>query len=152
MPAVIGQPAPDFSLRDQQNNTVSLADLRGHKALIVFIPFPFTGICDSEACAIRDDLGTLEGLGAKVVIITTHAGPTNRRWAAENKLNLSVLADYWPHGAVAQQYGAFNEAIGVPMRESFVLDQNGVVRAVVKSDQLSQAREHEAYVRALSAI
>ena len=60
MPAVVGQPAPDFSLRDQSNNTVSLADLKGQKALIVFIPFPFTGTCDGEACALRDDLGALE--------------------------------------------------------------------------------------------
>src|SRR3972149_3000209 len=109
MPAVIGQPAPDFSLRDQQNKTVSLADLRGHKALIVFIPFPFTGTCDSEACAIRDDLGTLEGLGAKVVIITAHAGPASRPRSNDNRLNVTVRADYWPPGAVARQYGAFNE-------------------------------------------
>lgn len=152
MPAALGQPAPDFSLRDQNNNTVSLADLRGQKAIIAFIPFPFTGTCDSEACALRDDLGRLERMGAKVVIITTHAGPTNRKWAAEYKLNFPVLADFWPHGAVALAYGAFNEQIGIAMRHSFVLDQNGVVREIVKSEQLGQAREHEAYARALAGI
>ena len=152
MPAVVGQPAPDFSLRDQSNNTVSLADLKGQKALIVFIPFPFTGTCDGEACALRDDLGALEGLGAKVVIITVHAGPTNRKWAEEYKLQFPVLTDFWPHGAVAQAYGAFNEQIGSAVRQSFVLDQNGVVREIVKSEQLGQAREHQAYARELAAI
>lgn len=152
MPAVIGQPAPDFSLRDQANNTVSLADLKGQKALIVFIPFPFTGICDSEACAVRDDLKALQDLGAKVVVITAHAGPTNRKWAAENNLTFPVLSDFWPHGAVAQAYGAFNDQIGVAVRQSFVLDKDGIVREIIKSEQLGQAREHAAYARALAQI
>lgn len=151
MPAEIGKPAPDFSLRDQQNNTVSLADLKGSKAIVVFIPFPFTGICDGEACAIRDDFSGLQNLGAKVVIITVHARPTNAKWAETYNLPFPVLSDYWPHGATAQAYGAFNEALGMANRSSYVIDASGIVREIVKSDQLGQAREYEAYKRALAA-
>jgi peroxiredoxin (alkyl hydroperoxide reductase subunit C) len=151
MPAEIGKPAPDFSLKDQQNNTVSLADLKGSKALIVFIPNPFTGVCDSEACAIRDDFSGLQSLGAKVVIITVHARPAIAKWVETYKLPFPVLSDYWPHGATAQAYGAFNEALGIANRYSYVLDENGIVREIVKSDQLPQAREYEAYKKALAA-
>jgi peroxiredoxin (alkyl hydroperoxide reductase subunit C) len=152
MPAVVGQPAPEFSLRDHQNNTVSLGDLKGSKALVVFIPFPNTGICDNESCALRDDYSQLQGMGAKVVIITCHAGPNNRVWAEKNNIPFPVLADFWPHGAVAQAYGCFNDTLGIAMRASYVLDANGVVREIIQSEQLGQAREHAAYARALAAI
>ena len=60
MPISIGDAAPDFTLKDQDGNEVSLGDLKGRKSLIVFIPFPFTGICEGELCDIRDNLHRLE--------------------------------------------------------------------------------------------
>jgi mycoredoxin-dependent peroxiredoxin len=152
MPAEIGKPAPDFSLKDHANNTVSLSDLKGSKAIIVFIPNPFTGICDGEACAIRDDLSGLENLGAKVVIITVHGRAEIAKWVETYNLPFPVLSDFWPHGATAQAYGAFNEALGIANRSSYVRDANGVVREIVKSDQLGQAREYDAYKQALAKV
>ncbi|NNL12083.1 MAG: redoxin domain-containing protein, partial [Acidimicrobiia bacterium] len=81
MAVEVGQPAPTFELPDQDGNPSSLGDLAGSRSLIVFIPFPFTGICDGEVCAIRDDIGTLGDLDARVIVITCHAKPTNARWA-----------------------------------------------------------------------
>jgi peroxiredoxin (alkyl hydroperoxide reductase subunit C) len=152
MPAAVGQPAPDFKLKDQNNNDVSLADLRGSKAIIAFIPFPNTGICDTEACALRDDYASLSADGSKVVIITAHARPNNAVWAEKNNIPFPVLADYWPHGAVAQAYGCFNETVGVAMRASYVLDANGVVREIVQSEALGQARDHAQHAKALASI
>lgn len=152
MPAVVGQPAPDFSLKDTQNNAVSLSDLKGSKALVVFIPFPNTGICDTESCLLRDDYSQLQGMGAKVVIITAHAGPNNRVWAEKNEIPFPVLSDYWPHGAVAQAFGCFNDVVGVAMRATYVLDANGIVRDIIRTEQLGQQREHAAYAKALAAI
>ena len=64
MSATIGQPAPAFDLPDQNKERVSLDDLRGKRTLVMFIPFPFTGICDAEGCALRDGIGHLEALDA----------------------------------------------------------------------------------------
>ena len=152
MPAVIGQPAPDFSLKDHQGNTVTLDDLKGQRSLIVFIPFPYTGNCNNEACAIRDDYSSLTESGAKVVIINVHAAPYNRHWAEENNLPFPVLSDFWPHGAVAQAFGCFNEQVGTAMRASYVLDKDGIVREIIRTDSLGQPREHSEYARALAAI
>ncbi|HLF77674.1 MAG TPA: redoxin domain-containing protein [Dehalococcoidia bacterium] len=152
MPATVGQPAPDFNLRDQKNEPVTLESLKGHKALIVFIPGPFTSICEGEVCAIRDDQASLENLGAKVVIITNYPRPANAKWAEQLGVSFPILSDYWPHGAVSQAYGSFNETFGLTMRWSFVLDKDGVVRAIIKTDALPEAREHAAYQRALSAF
>lgn len=152
MPAQVGSPAPEFTLVDQHRNQVSLADLRGRKSLIVFIPFPFTGICDAEACALRDNLSALQGLDANVVVITTHAIPVNKKWAADEGLEFPVLSDYWPHGEVARAFGALNEAVGAPHRASYVLDAEGVVREIIATDSLGTPREFAAYTEALASI
>lgn len=152
MPLAIGAHAPDFTLNDQNKNPVSLEDIKGQNALMVFIPFPFTGHCDNEGCQLRDGLSELGDLDAKVVVITTHALPTNARWAAENGFEFPVLADYWPHGEVVKSYGAFNEETGSANRVTYVLDSEGVIRAVVATDSLGTPREYELYREALSAL
>jgi peroxiredoxin (alkyl hydroperoxide reductase subunit C) len=149
MTAEVGSPAPAFSLPDQERNTVALSDLAGRKTLVVFIPFPFTGICEGELCAIRDHLSALNALDANVVAITVHAVPTIARWAQENNFGFPVLSDYWPHGETARAYGAFNEQNGAAWRQTFVLDADGVVREIVKTDTLGEAREFDAYTEAL---
>ena len=152
MPATIGSAAPAFSLMDQDRNIVRLDDLRGKKALIVFIPWPFTGICDDEACAIRDRLTPLSDLGAHAVVITCHAVPVAKRWADENGFTFPVLSDFWPHGKTATEFGAFNEEVGVANRMSFVLDSDGIVRSIISSGSLGTAREFAAYTGALAEI
>ena len=148
----IGQPAPAFELRNQAKELVSLDDFKGRKTLIVFIPFPFTGICDAEGCAIRDGLGALEAMDANVVVITAHSTPTNAKWAAENNFEFPILSDYWPHGEVSQAYGTFNDTLGAAMRTSFVLDADGIVRDIIATESLGVAREHEAQMNALAAV
>ncbi|MCP4308273.1 MAG: redoxin domain-containing protein [bacterium] len=148
----IGSPAPAFELYDQNREAVSLESLKGSKALLVFIPFPFTGICDSETCAIRDHLSKLNDMDAKVVIITVHAVPVTIKWAAENGFEFPVLSDYWPHGEVAKAYGAFNEKMGAANRYSFVLDAKGVVREVINTDALGIHREFDSYTEALAKL
>ena len=152
MPAVVGEPAPSFSLIDQNKDGVALEDLAGRRTLVMFIPFPFTGICDAEGCALRDGMGQLEALDANVVVITAHAAQTNKAWADANGFTFRILSDYWPHGEVTRAYGNFNEDLGVATRSSYILDADGVVRAIIASDSLGVAREHEAQVEALAAI
>ena len=148
----VGSPAPHFELLDKDKNLVSLDEFKGSKTLIVFIPFPFTGICDDESCALRDNLGALSGLDAKVVVITVHAHPVIKKWVEEYELTFPVLSDYWPHGQTAQAYGAFNEATGAANRYSFVLDGDGVVREVINTEALSVPREFSAYTEALAKL
>lgn len=152
MTVTIGQPAPDFELYSQDREQIGLEYLKGSKSLVVFMPFPFTGVCTAEACMLRDETAALKGLDASVVIVTTHAVPTNKRWAEENGLEFPVLSDYWPHGEVAQAYGTFNEKVGAANRYTFVLDADGIVRDVINTDSLGTAREFQLYTEALAAI
>lgn len=148
----LGSPAPDFSLRDQNLKVVARKDLGGHKSLIVFIPNPFTSVCGAELCAIRDGLTALNDLDANVVAITCSTPFVNRRWSEENAFGFRVLSDFWPHGEAARAYGAFNERFGVPNRHSIVLDANGIVREVIKSDSIAEGREFDLYTEALARL
>ncbi|MCP3995725.1 MAG: redoxin domain-containing protein [bacterium] len=148
----IGSPAPSFELLDQDKNPFSSDSLKGSKSLVVFIPFPFTHICDDEACALRDNLAELNDLEAKVVIITVHGFPVAKKWATEYGLEFPVLADFWPHGATAQAYGALNADVGVANRYTFVLDEDGVVCEVINTEALGIHREMAAYLEALAKI
>ena len=149
---IVDQPAPSFELHDQNGDTVSSESLQGSNTLLVFIPFPFTGICEGELCAIRDNLAGLNAFDANVVVITCHAVPTNNRWSEDNGFEFPVLSDFWPHGTVAKAYGAFNETVGAANRQTFVLDEGGTVRAIVKTDSLGTPREFDEYVEALAAL
>ena len=148
----VGDAAPAFELPNQDREMVSSDALKGRKSLIVFIPFPFTGICEGELCMIRDNLTDLGHMDANVVAITVHAVPTIKAWAEANHFGFSVLSDYWPHGATAKAYGAFNETVGAANRHTFVLDENGIVRSIISTESLGIGREFDEYTKALSAI
>lgn len=152
MPAEIGSPAPDFSLRNIDGEFVSLDDLKGKKSLVVFIPFPFTGTCQGELCDIRDRLADLGELDANVVAITTDTTFANKVWSEQNSFGFPVLSDFWPHGAVTQAYGTFDDRVGAANRSTYVLDEEGIVRAIVATETRREARIFDDYMTALEAI
>ncbi len=149
MPLAAGTPAPDFTLVDQYRKKVSLSDLAGRKALVVFIPYPFTGTCRKELCELRDNLVALGDLDANVVAITCDTQPANSHWAKEEGFTFPVLSDFWPHGEVARAYDSFNETFGYAERTSYVLDPGGVVTHVFHSDSLGTPRDFADYTKAL---
>ncbi len=152
MPATIGQPAPDFELRNVDGETVSLADLAGRKSLIVFIPFPFTGNCEGELCTIRDRMAELNEMEANVVAVTTDTMFSNKVWSDQNGFEFPVLSDFWPHGAVTDAYGAFDPKVGAAHRSTYVLDEQGVVRAIVATESRKIVREYDEYLAALGSF
>ena len=152
MSITAGDRAPDFELFDQDANEVSRASLEGRKSLVVFIPFPFSGICEAELCSIRDNLARLNSMDANVVAITCDTRFVHKKWATEQGFEFPLLSDFWPHGETARAYGSFNEAKGVANRMTYVLDDTGVVREVIDSGSLGVAREMDAYLEALGKL
>jgi peroxiredoxin len=150
MVAEIGQPAPDFRLKDQTGEWRTLADLAGSKSMVMFMPYAFTSTCRGEVCELRDNLHYLDGSGAKVFVITCDTRHSNRRWSEDLGLNFPMLSDFWPHGEVSRAYGCFNEKSGAPMRSTYILDQNGMVTDIVKTDRLDEPRQWSDYMEALS--
>ena len=96
----VGDTAPDFTLKDQSGNDVTLSSLRGTPVVIVFYPFTFTGVCEGELCEIRDDPGAFERAGAQVLAISCDTRHAQRVWAEQQGFTFPVLSDFWPHGEV----------------------------------------------------
>ncbi len=146
----IGQPAPAFSLPDTNNEQVTVESLLGNKTLLVFIPFPFTGVCTDELCELQENLGQLQKLGANVVAITCDTRFSNEAWAKQEGIEYPVLSDYWPHGETSKAYGVFNDSFGAAMRSTFVLNARGIVTDMIRSEEILVARQFEDYLTALS--
>lgn len=153
MSAEIGQPAPQFTLKDQDGNDVSLSDFQGKQnVVIVFYPFTFTGVCQGELCEIRDDPSTFETNDAAVLAISCDTRHAQKQWADQQGFTFPVLSDFWPHGEVARAYGVFNEALGCANRGTFVIDKNGTIVAKFESADLGTPRARAEYEQALAKV
>ncbi|MCB0969967.1 MAG: peroxiredoxin [Acidimicrobiales bacterium] len=153
MPIDVGSTAPGFTLKDQTGAEVSLGDYAGSKAVaLVFYPFTFTGVCEGELCQLRDDIGDYEAKDVQVIAVSCDTGPSQKVWAEQQGWTFPVLSDFWPHGAVAQAYGVFNDAVGCANRATFLIGQDGVVVDTFATDSLGTAREKERYAEALAKL
>jgi peroxiredoxin len=150
MSLIVGEVVPKFSLINYNKEVLDSDSLIGRKSLVVFMPYPFTGICDAEACELRDNNTDLESLDAEIVIVTCHARPTNEAWVQSTNLPFPVLSDFWPHGKVSKEYGCFNEEIGVAMRYSYILDDDNKLLGIVNTEELGEARTFEKYMDLLT--
>ena len=149
----IGQTAPEFTLKDQAGNDVSLSDYRGKRSVVlVFYPFTFTGVCEGELCRLRDDFSEFEHAGVQVLAISCDSRHAQRVWAEQQGYNFPVLSDFWPHGATARAYGVFNEDLGCAIRATFVIGTDGVIVDEFRTDSLGEARAATRYTEALAKL
>ncbi|MGZ4530863.1 MAG: thioredoxin-dependent thiol peroxidase [Oryzihumus sp.] len=125
------QPAPDFSLLDQDGNTVSLKDFAGRKLIIFFYPAAMTPGCTKEACDFRDSLARLQGAGYDVVGISPDTPEKQKKFIEKESLTYPLLSD--PDHAVMEAYGAWGEkslygkkVTGV-IRSTVVVGEDGTV-------------------------
>lgn len=148
----VGDEAPDFELKDSSGQPVRLSDYRGKKAVVlVFYPFAFSGICTGELCTIRDRIEDFRGDDVETLAVSVDAPFALKAYAQQEGYEFPLLADFWPHGDVAQRYGVFNEAVGAAERGTFVIDKDGAVVYSVHNG-LGEARDDEAYAEALRGI
>jgi mycoredoxin-dependent peroxiredoxin len=148
----VGSTAPDFTLRDQNQQPVTLSAYRGAKnVLLVFFPLAFTGICQGELDQLRDHLPDFENDDSVVLAISVGPPPTHKIWALESGFTFPVLSDFWPHGAVSQAYGVFNNDAGYPNRGTFVIDRSGVIR-FAEMKQPGEARDQRLWTDALAVL
>jgi peroxiredoxin (alkyl hydroperoxide reductase subunit C) len=148
----VGTAAPDFTLRDQNQQRVTLSDYRGEKSvLLVFFPLAFTGICQGELDRLRDHLPDFENDDRAVLAISVGAPPTHKIWATGSGFTFPVLSDFWPHGEVSQAYGVFNDVAGVSNRGTFVVDRSGTIR-FAEMKQPGEVRDQRLWTEALAAL
>ncbi|MBP6043762.1 MAG: peroxiredoxin [Rhodoluna sp.] len=152
MSLIIGDDAPDFSLANQFGETVTLSDFRGKKpVVVVFYPLSFSGICTGELCELRDNFARFERDGVELLAISVDSKFVQKQFAEHEGYKFSVLADFWPHGAVAKEYGVFLDEPGFANRATFVIDKDGKLVAKFVTAP-GQARSLDEYDKALESL
>ena len=152
MPIEVGSEAPEFVLKDQNNQEVRLSSFRGQRnVLLVFYPLAFTGTCQGELCSVRDNLNDFVNDAVQVLTVSVDSSPAHKVWAEREGYEFPLLADFWPHGAVAQAYGVFNDERGFANRGTFIIDKQGVVRFAEMTGP-GQPRDQDAWRKALAAL
>lgn len=150
--AQVGQPAPLFELRDQNNSLVRLADFRGAKiVLLVFYPLAFTRVCQGELAAISAELPRFENALTQVLAVSVDSIFAHKVWAEQQGFTFPLLADFWPHGQVAQAYGCFDQGSGRATRGTYIIDRAGVLRWKVVN-ATPDARDQAEYLEVLSTL
>ena len=148
----LGGPAPDFTLRDQFGQDVTLSSYRGQKAvLLVFYPAAFSGVCTGEMSGIRDRLAEFLTFDSEVLAISCDPMFTLRAFADADGLNFPLLSDFWPHGDVTQAYDVFDDGRGTARRSSYVVDKEGVLRWSVHNPS-PESRDLDEHLRQLRAV
>lgn len=144
--------APDFELPNQFGEHVRLHDFRGRKPVaLVFFPLAFSSTCTTELCDLRDNLALFKNEQVELIGISVDSKATLRAFADAEGYDFTLLADFWPHGSVAKEYGVFLEEKGFATRATFLIDIDGVIRATFVTAP-GQARSMNEYTAALAGL
>jgi peroxiredoxin len=152
MELLIGDNAPDFTLKNQNGEDVSLSSFKGSKPVVlVFFPMAFTGICTGELCELRDNFAQFQDNNVELLAISCDTKYVQKVFAEHEDYNFDVLSDFWPHGAVASSYGVFLEDLGFSNRATFVINKEGVISAKFITAP-GQPRSLSDYQHAIAAL
>ncbi len=148
----VGAKAPEFSLKDQDGNELSLSGFLGKRVLLSFHPLAWTGVCQRQMEALEMNVEALEALNAQALGISVDAVPTKKAWAdAIGIVKTRLLSDFWPHGGVASAFGLFREDAGTSERATVLIDESGVVRWI-KVYPLSEVPDIQELLATLKTI
>ncbi len=133
----INQPAPSFSLRDQDEKLHTLEDYKGKKVLLYFYPKDDTPGCTTEACSFRDNYQALQESGLAVLGVSKDTVKSHKKFVTKYELPFPLLADV--DGVVCEAYGVWRkkkfmgrEYMGIE-RMSFLIDEKGKIAKVYES-------------------
>jgi peroxiredoxin len=125
-----GSVAPDFTLKDQKEGDVHLSNFKGKKKVVLsFHPLAWTSVCKIQMQDLEKYREDFDRLDAAALGLSVDSVPCKKAWAeAIGVKDTPLLADFWPHGGVAQTYGIFREKNGFSERAVFIVDRKGIIR------------------------
>lgn len=136
----VGEKAPSFTLVDQDENKVRLADLKGEWVVVYFYPKDDTPGCTTEACEFTSALSDFEGLGAKVLGVSPDSPESHRKFRDKHDLTVTLLSD--PKHQMMERYGAWGE------KNMYGKIKEGVIRSTVLIDPKGKVAHHWKRVKA----
>src|SRR5271155_6025521 len=128
MPATIGQPAPEFTLKDQDQKEVKLSDYKGKKnVVLVFYPLDWSPVCTKEHACMVNDKKQFEDLDAQVLGLSVDSVWSHKAYADKMGIHYPLLADFQPRGAVGDKFGVFLAEKGITGRAIAIVDRAGKI-------------------------
>jgi peroxiredoxin len=134
-----GEQAPDFTLRNQDGEDVSLADFRGKKVLLVFYPFDFSSVCSDQLSVYQEVKPEIEAKGVEMLGISVDHPYAHKAFREKLGIDTTLLADFEPKGEVARAYGSYVDKVGAANRTLVLIDEEGTVEWAHESPSLGEA-------------
>ena len=129
----VGDPAPEIAGELDDGSTFRLSDVRGKQPVVLyFYPKDFTGGCTRQACSFRDNFGEITRRGALLVGVSGDDTGSHAAFREQHRLPFPLLAD--PGGAAIAAYGAKGPFGLGKARVTYVIDREGIIRAVIRHD------------------
>lgn len=122
----VGDQAPDFTLRNQEGEDVSLADYRGRKVLLVFYPMDFSPVCSDQLSIYQEVKPELGEKGVELLGISVDHAYAHKAFQEKLGIDTTLLADFEPKGEVARAYGSYLD-LGFANRNLVLVDEDGKV-------------------------
>jgi|SRR5262245_15096328 len=146
----VGQQAPDFTLRNEEGEEVTLSSLRGRNIVLVFYPLAFSGICTKELHDVTDLADKFTDATAEVYGISVDSPFALKAFRRDENLTPHLLSDFHPRGAVAKEYDAYLDEVGIATRATYVIDKDGRI-AWKQVTHPGEARDQQQVVEALAS-
>jgi peroxiredoxin (alkyl hydroperoxide reductase subunit C) len=122
-----GTPAPDFTLRDQDGEKVSLSDYHGRKVLLVFYPGDFSPVCGDQFSLYQEVKPEIAARGVELVGISVDSFFAHKAFQEKLGFDTTLLSDFEPKGEVARAYGSYLDDLGFANRTLVLVDEDGTV-------------------------
>jgi peroxiredoxin len=122
-----GTPAPDFALRDQDGEQVTLADFRGRRLMLVFYPGDFSPVCGDQLSLYQEVKPEIAAKGVELVGVSVDGFFAHKAFQEKLGIDTTLLSDFEPKGAVARAYGSYLEGPGFANRTLVLIDAQGIV-------------------------
>jgi peroxiredoxin len=122
-----GAEAPDFTLLDQDGESVTLSELRGQPVLLAFYPADFSPVCTDQLSVYQADMGEFERRGVRLLGISVDNVYCHKAFQDHLKLTMPLLADFHPKGKVSRAYGVWSERYGQAGRALVLVAPDGTV-------------------------
>jgi peroxiredoxin len=123
----VGEQAPDFTLRDQDGEKVSLSEYRGRKILLVFYPGDFSPVCGDQLSIYQEVKPEIEEKGVEMIGISVDSFFAHKAFQEKIGIDTRLLSDFEPKGEVARAYGSYVEKMGFANRTLVLVDEEGKV-------------------------
>ncbi len=126
----IGDKAPDFTLKDQNKEEISLSELKGKKVILSWHPLAYTSVCTDQMRSLQRNYERIQEKGDTVVVgLSVDPFPAKQKWADILDLrDVRIVSDFFPYAEVTKAYGLFNEENGASQRANVIVDEEGNVK------------------------